>query len=373
MGNVFCANAVEFGGDAHVGIHAADPCHQPGGSIFLRGGDIHGLADFQRFPVDAVTVGREYIGQEHCIGKSVGNVVLTTQGMGDSVTVAHIAFGEGTTSIEGCLQHIGPCFHIITVFEGDFKVFRNQFTSRQGVGTGLFRGGMTDVCLDGVGQCVHTGGGGKMGREAAGHLRVQHGCPGDQGKIADGEFVIIDVVGDDGCQRDLAAGSGSGGDCDEVGDGADDLQDPLHSGNGQSGAGDPGTDGFGAVDGRAAAEADQSLTAVFNVANPGNFHISNRGVGDNFIVNGAANACIFQCGLHGFQFFGTVEKAISDHHDTGDIPLCQEGGNFFDAVENLGRTVGKNGNGNFKCSLECAAVHFHDGIHNDLQMLRMQQ
>ena len=91
------------------------------------------------------------------------------------------------------------------------------------------------------------------------------------------------------------------------------------------------------------------------------------------LADGDGDACIVQSILHGLQFSGTVEKAVGDHHDVGDLLLCQNGGDLSNAVEDPGRTVGQDGDGGFECSLKCTTVHFHDGIHNNLLMLTKQQ
>ena len=124
--------------------------------------------------------------------------------------------------------------------------------------------------------------------------------------------MAVGVIGDDGGHGGLAAGAGGSGHGDQVGNGPQDPQNAPHLGNGLAGAGDPGAHSLGAIDGRAAAKADETLTAVLQIQLPGGFHVADGGVGAGLVIQRIPQGRTLQRLLQRLQQAGAVEERISD-------------------------------------------------------------
>src|SRR5207302_5954197 len=119
------------------------------------------------------------------------------------------------------------------------------------------------VALDGMGQRVHAGAGGDAGGQVYTELRVDQGDPGgDVRRAADVEFHFAVGVGDHGPERDLAPGSGGGGDRDQRRDArVDRILPPLVLPDAAAVYRDH-ADALGGVDRAAAADGDQAVAAL---------------------------------------------------------------------------------------------------------------
>lgn len=113
---------------------------------------------------------------------------------------------------------------------GGVEIFKDKFHGLEGIFPGAVGGGVADIGLHGVGQGIHSGGGGDERWQAKCHLRVQHRVVRNQEKVVDGIFVSAFIVGDDGSQSGLAAGACGSGNGDEKGQLMADFEDSFHFG-----------------------------------------------------------------------------------------------------------------------------------------------
>ena len=163
-----------------------------------------------------------------------------------------------------------------------------------------------------MGQGVHAGGSGEVRGKRMGQTGVQHRIAGNEHKVIHHIFVLLFRIDDDRCQRDFAAGSGSGGNGNQGGDLLQDPQGALQHSHGSSGAGNPCTHSFGAVHGGTAADGDQRLTVLLTVQRQCLLHILNCGIGPGFSVDNVGNIVLLQ---HRFQMGG---NAAADNALVGD-------------------------------------------------------
>ena len=77
--------------------------------------------------VNAGAIFPKYQRQQNGIGKSMGNVVLSAQGMSHCMNISYIGFGKSTACIEGGVEHISSCLNIIAMLIGNVYIFKNQF------------------------------------------------------------------------------------------------------------------------------------------------------------------------------------------------------------------------------------------------------
>ena len=131
----------------------------------------------------------------------------------------------------------------------------------QRVAVGVHGAGGGDVCLDGVGQRVHTGVGAQLGGHGVGELGVNDGDSRGDVEICQRVLDALLVVGDDGECGDLGSGAGRRGDGAELGLGAELREGEGHDGllEGLLGILVEQPHGLSGVDGRAAADADDPI------------------------------------------------------------------------------------------------------------------
>ena len=82
---------------------------------------------FMELFVNAGAIFPKHQRQQNGIGKSMGNVVLSAQGMSHCMNISYIGFGKSTACIEGGVEHISSCLNIITMLIGNIYIFKNQF------------------------------------------------------------------------------------------------------------------------------------------------------------------------------------------------------------------------------------------------------
>ena len=97
------------------------------------------------FMGDAVTVGFQNHRQDHGIGKSVRNVIFSTEGMSNCVNISHIGFCESAACKIGSAEHISSCLNIIAVCIGGIQIFKDQLDCIQGVFPCAWCGGISNV------------------------------------------------------------------------------------------------------------------------------------------------------------------------------------------------------------------------------------
>ena len=105
----------------------------------------------------------------------------------------------------------------------------------QSVAVGVHRSNSRNVCLDSVGQCVHTSVSNKLNRHAVSELRVNNCDVRGNLEVSDWVLNALLVIGNDGECGYLSCGTGSRRNCAEVSLGAElrktkDLAHVLKSG-----------------------------------------------------------------------------------------------------------------------------------------------
>ena len=141
------------------------------------------------------------------------------------------------------------------------------------------------------------------------------------------------------------------------------LQKAFHLIQGLFGPHDAGTHGLGTVHGRAAAESDQPLAAVFQVQFPGFLHVGHGGVGHGTVVDHTADMgsleLLFQVGGQA----QAMHTGIGDQHDAINAMLPQHGGHTADAFDQFGLAVGQKGQRNAHAQLKSTAENLLDNVH----------
>ena len=310
------------------------------------------------FRVNDGAVGFQHEGQKNGIGKAVGNVISSAERMSDGVDVAHIGFGEGTACIVGGPEHVSAGVDIEAFFDGGVEIFKDKFHGLEGIFPGAVSGGVADIGLHGVGQGIHSGGGGDERRQAKCHLRVQHCVVRNQEKVVDGIFVSAFIVGDDGSQSGLAAGACGSGDGDEKGQLMVDFEDSFHFGETLFRAGGPGTDGLGAVHAGTSAETDDGLAVVGKIEIQGLLDVGSSGIGNSSVVDDAGDSGIGQSLFEALCEAELSDAAVGDEKDGIAVFLFQKSRDLLHASQNFRIAVGKERKSQLKCRLEDAAVNF---------------
>ena len=145
---------------------------------------------------------------------------------------------------------------------------------------GHFPSGLGGVALDGVGQRVHTGGGGQTGGHRAHHLRVDDGNDGHVVRVNADELALLLNIGDNVVDGDLGCGAGSGRDGDDGHAGLLGVRYALKGAHvGEFGVVDDDADGLGGVHGGAAADGDQVIRACGLKRGDTVGHVLDGGVG----------------------------------------------------------------------------------------------
>ena len=115
--------------------------------------------------MDLFTIGLQDHRKDHSIGQTVGNIIFPAQGVGDGMYISHIRFGKSASGVEGSMQHIAACVYVAAVRVYGINIFKNQFDSQECVLAGPISGGVSDISLHGMCQCVHSGSGGDKRRQ----------------------------------------------------------------------------------------------------------------------------------------------------------------------------------------------------------------
>lgn len=167
-----------------------------------------------------------------------------------------------------------------------------------------------------MGQGVHAGLGGGVGRQGHGEQRIQHGAAGDQAQVADGVLVVI-RAGDHGGDGGLRAGTGGGWYGDKGRDGAAHLQEARQLLRRFAGPHHQRRGGLGGVHGTAAAHRHQTVTVRLPIQSSSSLHGGYRRVGLYVGEQGIA----LQPGQHLLKG-GVGALAAAGHHQraAGAVP-----------------------------------------------------
>ena len=214
-----------------------------------------------------------------------------------------------------------------------------------------------------MGHCVHAGGGGQLGRQADGDLRVQQRIGRDQGKVVDGIFVVGLAVGDNGGQRRLAAGAGGGGHRDQQRQRPHHVQQALHLCQRLVRPGDARAAGLGAVHAGPAAKGDDGPAAGIQIQPAGGLHVGHGGVGHRIVKDGHANVRFGQGVLQRAGQAVAADALVGDQQHLADVFPRQQLGHALHALQQFWLPVGQKRQRDAEHQLERAAVQFADRIH----------
>ena len=132
--------------------------------------------------------------------------------------VADACARECKACLEGRGEHLLTGFHVVSVIVCALEVLEDSDGRFLGETDG-FLGVISpaDICLDCVGECVHTGRGGRFLRQIARELRIEYCIFRHKAQIHYRVLVMGLGVGDDCGYRSLRTGAGSRRDRDEGG------------------------------------------------------------------------------------------------------------------------------------------------------------
>ena len=283
--------------DAHIG---GKLLHRGNGGVggFLVGhgvnaGNLHGLANGPVALASHRLVVLQAGGQDDGAGHAVGGVIQSGQAVSHGVDNAQAHIGEahaGNVLAQGhALPALGSVGHSAPQGLGD------DLNGLQVEHIGQLPGALGDVALDGVGQGVHAGGGGKALRHGCHHVRVHNGHHGDVVGVHADKLPVLLHVGDDVVDGDLRGGAGGGG----------------HSDDGQAGVlggggafqranvsvlrvGDDDADSLGGIHGGAAANGDDAVGPSLLAGLHAVLYILNGGVGLDLRIDLISDASLVQ-------------------------------------------------------------------------------
>lgn len=164
-------------GDLHPLLQAANHLNEFSGALAgrVRGrGDAGKDGQLAQLLVDNRAIRLQHDGQQHRVGQTVGDVVLSANGVGHGVHIADVRLGEGDARLVGGYQHIGAGGAVGSVPIGLFDVVYDELHRILGQRAGFPVGAVADVRLHGVGQRVHAGRRRQGGRQGEGDLGIQH-------------------------------------------------------------------------------------------------------------------------------------------------------------------------------------------------------
>ena len=202
--------------------------------------------------------------QQHGIDTAMGDVELGADGVGHAVVQPQPRRVERQARHTGGVVHLFPGQQVCAVLKGqrqEAKHQRNRFLTQR---VGEIVGSLGDVCLQRVGQHIHTCVGRYRGRGGNCKLRVQNGDRRAQRLAVQRILDPLCPVGDHGVVRDLRAGAAGGGHGKALPPVCVDVQSLLRH----------RPDGLGRVDGGAAAHGDHDLrAAVLKGLDAGRHHL----------------------------------------------------------------------------------------------------
>ena len=263
MDVLLAGDTLQGGDDAHVLGQLADGLHGGGAVLGLGHAvhalDTHGAGDLAVLLSRSLGVVGHDGGQEGGAGLTVRHIVVSGKGVCHGVVHAQTHVGEAHTGHVLAQSHalaaLGGVGHGPAQGGGDDADSLDVEHIRQSPGT------LGDVALNGVGQSVHTRGGGEGSGHGGHHVGIHHGDDRDIVGVHANELALLLHVGDDVVDGDLGGGAGGGGDGDDGHAGVLGGSYTLQRTNvGELGVGDDDADGLGGVHGRAAADGHDAIS-----------------------------------------------------------------------------------------------------------------
>ena len=294
---LFLQNALQIGGDAHVGaqlLHGGDGGIRSLGIVHLVDAlHAHGLADRAvTLPGHALVV-LQTNGQQDGAGHAVGGIIQGRQAVCHGVDDAQTDIGEAHTRDVLAQSHALAAFR--GVLHGAAQALTDELDGFQMEHIRNDAVALGDVALNGVGQRVHARSGGQSLGHGSHHIRVHNGDLGDIVGIHADELPLLLHIGDDVVDGDLSSRTGGGGHSDgehSVLLGGGHTLQRTHIG--ELGVVDDDADGLGRIHGGAAADGHDAVCLSGLEGCHAVLHISDGGVGLDLAVNGVGKACSIQ-------------------------------------------------------------------------------
>src|SRR5699024_9294337 len=125
------------------------------------------------------------------VGHAVGDVVLAAQGIAQGVDGSGAGGGDGHAGVEAGDLHLVLGVHGVGVVAGLLDVVEDHVQGLHGEDVAEGVGLVGSPALDGVGQGVHTGGGGDLPGQLLDHDRVQDHVVGDHLGVDDAHLQLL--------------------------------------------------------------------------------------------------------------------------------------------------------------------------------------
>ena len=233
----------------------------------------------------------------------MGSVINRTQRVGHGVGNAQTDIGECHTGNKLAQSHTVPSG--IFIFHSAAQIFGDQANRFQIQAIGQFPCGFGDITFNGVGEGIHTGGSGELGRHGGHHIRVNHGNIGNIVHVHADKFAFLLHIRDHIIDGGFSGSTGGGGD----GNGKD--RAVFGGGNtfqradvGKFRIVDDDADSFGSVDGGAAADGNHAVCPGFLVSRHAGLDVFDGGIGLNIGIDFIGEARFVQ---QISDFFGNAE------------------------------------------------------------------
>ena len=255
-------------------------------------------------------------------------VVQATEGVRNCVDIADTCAGKGKACLVGRHEHFLTSLHVVTIVVRSLEVLEYRNSRLLGELVGLLGGELNgNISLNSVGQSVHAGCRGGLGRKIAGKLRVEYRILRDKAQIHDGVLVVRLLIGDDRGNRGLGARAGGSGNGNKGGYLVHDLEQTGHLVDGLVGVNYTGSCALCCVHGRTAAYREKAVAIVAKE------HILNLvndldgGVSRDLAVVDIGDAGLVE-GLHSDGGDGLTDGATGDDHDLFDAVFLKKLGSL---------------------------------------------
>ena len=177
-----------------------------------------------------------------------------------------------------------------------------------------------DITFDTVRNSVDGSDSGDAGRKAGGQGRVEEDGTGSHGDVRNGVLLVGSVVGDDRSDGGFSAGTGRGRDGNDVRDSGvgqretdrEIAHQAAHLFDGLFRFGNTAGDCFAGVHGRAAAETDEGVTALFLVHRECCFHVFDGRVRFDTVIDGVRETGVVHALQHRVEDAELVQGLIGD-------------------------------------------------------------
>ncbi|OQC74080.1 MAG: hypothetical protein BWX45_00119 [Deltaproteobacteria bacterium ADurb.Bin002] len=259
--------------------------------------------------------------------------------MGERVDIAGQCAVEDNPGVIGGEHHLTARFQIAAVFIHPVDMAENHLDRLLRIGVGELAVRAADVAFDGMRQSVHGGDGREERRQAKRKLRIEHDDVRMDQKVVHRVLGVSPDVGNDRGAGGFRACAGGGRHGNNAGEFLRDRQHDLEIASqllgGPSGPDRSSGNHLCAVHGRAAAETDHGVAAVFYVQPVGFLNIFYGRVRLHAVIDRAGHAGGFECLKQaGGQMF-LHQHTICNHKRFPDVLFFHQIGELPDASRSL--------------------------------------